>query len=308
MSDGCTESELPTCNVCACQNDVCLENPSCCDVAWDAQCVAACGASDQDCGSSGCEASALPGCDGCECETCVCEGDPTCCELAWDASCAEACGECGQACSSDGCVPSEDAGCNGCACEACVCAEDASCCDLAWDESCAQACDLCDGGCGFACGNGVLEPGEACDEGLANSDTVTDACRTTCVLATCGDGVVDSGENCDDTNLTDGDGCDSACAYENVAQPVEGSLVISEIMYNPQVVFDDQGEWFEVANLSEEIVDLNGLLISNAVGETHLVDSGAPLYLLPGEFAVFGPLDDLTVNGGVSLDYAYGEY
>jgi len=118
--------------------------------------------------------------------------------------------------------------------------------------------------------------------------------------------VVDSGENCDDTNLTDGDGCDSACAYENVAQPVEGSLVISEIMYNPQVVFDDQGEWFEVANLSEEIVDLNGLLISNAVGETHLVDSGAPLYLLPGEFAVFGPLDDLTVNGGVSLDYAYG--
>lgn len=47
------------------------------------------------------------------------------------------------------------------------------------------------------CGNGIVEPGEECDDGPANSDTVPDACRTTCVHAFCGDGVVDSNEFCD---------------------------------------------------------------------------------------------------------------
>ena len=47
------------------------------------------------------------------------------------------------------------------------------------------------------CGNGVLDPGESCDEGEGNSDVLPDACRTTCLWATCGDGVVDTGEQCD---------------------------------------------------------------------------------------------------------------
>ena len=51
---------------------------------------------------------------------------------------------------------------------------------------------------GPACGNGVLEPGEACDDGPGNSDVVPDACRTDCRRPRCGDGVVDSGESCDD--------------------------------------------------------------------------------------------------------------
>lgn len=48
------------------------------------------------------------------------------------------------------------------------------------------------------CGNGILEPEEECDQGVTNSDTEPDACRTTCFLPSCGDGVVDSGEGCDD--------------------------------------------------------------------------------------------------------------
>ena len=48
-----------------------------------------------------------------------------------------------------------------------------------------------------ACGDGVIDSGEACDDGGANSDTAPDACRTTCVAAACGDGVIDSGEECD---------------------------------------------------------------------------------------------------------------
>ena len=61
------------------------------------------------------------------------------------------------------------------------------------------------------CGNAVVESGEACDEGAANSDTAPDACRLDCQLASCGDGVVDTGEVCDDGNTISGDGCQADC-------------------------------------------------------------------------------------------------
>ena len=40
-----------------------------------------------------------------------------------------------------------------------------------------------------------------CDEGTANSDVLPGACRTTCALPFCGDGVLDAGEACDDGKL-----------------------------------------------------------------------------------------------------------
>lgn len=62
------------------------------------------------------------------------------------------------------------------------------------------------------CGNGLLDfPFEECDDGVANSDTTPDACRTNCTLATCGDGVLDTGEICDDGNTNPSDSCDNTC-------------------------------------------------------------------------------------------------
>lgn len=46
------------------------------------------------------------------------------------------------------------------------------------------------------CGNGIVEEGEACDEGDRNSDSEPDRCRTDCTLPRCGDGVLDEGEEC----------------------------------------------------------------------------------------------------------------
>jgi len=51
------------------------------------------------------------------------------------------------------------------------------------------------------CGNGILEPGEVCDDGPNNSDAAPNACRTNCREPHCGDGVVDTGETCDGSNL-----------------------------------------------------------------------------------------------------------
>ena len=61
------------------------------------------------------------------------------------------------------------------------------------------------------CGDGVLDPGEECDDGVDNSNTNSDACRENCQEAFCGDGVVDTGEECDDGNLDDGDECNLSC-------------------------------------------------------------------------------------------------
>lgn len=61
------------------------------------------------------------------------------------------------------------------------------------------------------CGNGIIEVGEECDDGGANSDADPDACRTSCLNAACHDGVIDSGEACDDGNEIDTDTCVADC-------------------------------------------------------------------------------------------------
>jgi hypothetical protein len=62
---------------------------------------------------------------------------------------------------------------------------------------------------GPACGNGLVEDGEACDLGFANGPA--GPCRADCRAPRCGDGVPDEGERCDDGNDDDTDACRSDC-------------------------------------------------------------------------------------------------
>lgn len=61
-----------------------------------------------------------------------------------------------------------------------------------------------------ACGDGVVQPDEECDQGDANSDS--GSCKSDCTTNVCGDGALGPGEGCDDGNLDDGDTCTSSCA------------------------------------------------------------------------------------------------
>lgn len=63
------------------------------------------------------------------------------------------------------------------------------------------------------CGNSVVEPGEACDDG----NTVGgDACSANCsqILPVCGNNILQPGEECEDGNKVSGDGCSSTCQTE----------------------------------------------------------------------------------------------
>jgi cysteine-rich repeat protein len=75
------------------------------------------------------------------------------------------------------------------------------------DNGCSDACRVIP----FTCGDGVLDIGEECDDGDADS---TDDC-VVCRNAACGDGAVRQGvEECDDRNTVSGDGCSALCERE----------------------------------------------------------------------------------------------
>ncbi len=64
------------------------------------------------------------------------------------------------------------------------------------------------------CGNGVPEPGEACDDGNVSN---RDACLNNCKEQECGDGHTGMQEECDDGNNRNGDGCTVECLREETS-------------------------------------------------------------------------------------------
>jgi cysteine-rich repeat protein len=87
------------------------------------------------------------------------------------------------------------------------------------------------------CGNGVLDPGEQCDDGnKAAGDGCSSICQiprgwtcthpgTPCTIAeVCGDAVLAASEACDDGNVYGGDGCSADCRNVEVGWycPVNG--------------------------------------------------------------------------------------
>ena len=62
------------------------------------------------------------------------------------------------------------------------------------------------------CGNGTLEPGEACDASVPGSP---ESCSADCLsTGECGNGIVDEGESCDDNEDFLSDSCISSCGLE----------------------------------------------------------------------------------------------
>ncbi len=73
------------------------------------------------------------------------------------------------------------------------------------------------------CGNDVVDPGEACDDGNATSG---DGCRADCAkIERCGDAVLDTGEGCDDANENASDGCDACMPASWLAAPAIGGTI-----------------------------------------------------------------------------------
>jgi len=114
-----------------------------------------------------------------------------------------------------------------------ACAFGEKCVDVRDCEALVEAGLAGDGGCTpppkpIVCGDGFIDPGEACDDG---NKTGGDGCSLDCSAIeanyacptpgakcvstmVCGDGFVTGTEQCDDKNTVAGDGCSSTCALE----------------------------------------------------------------------------------------------
>jgi cysteine-rich repeat protein len=165
-------------------------------------------APDTDAYCGACESGYHPVLDG-TCEPDECATDANCApvEGPW-AECGGFAGECGEsgtqsrqvnpkACRSGQCIVqaarNENRGCTR-ETDGAVCGDGGSC-----------AAGVC---VAAVCGDGVVQTGEACDDG---NGVDTDGCRNNCQTARCGDGVVQTGESCDDGNSVDTDGCRNNC-------------------------------------------------------------------------------------------------
>jgi cysteine-rich repeat protein len=66
-----------------------------------------------------------------------------------------------------------------------------------------------------ACGDGIVDSGEQCDDGNTNNgDGCSSTCQTEGPPNVCGDGALGGSEQCDDGNTTAGDGCSADCKSE----------------------------------------------------------------------------------------------
>ncbi|MCD4729910.1 MAG: FG-GAP-like repeat-containing protein, partial [Bacteroidales bacterium] len=82
-----------------------------------------------------------------------------------------------------------------------------------------------------------------------------------------------------------------------------GPVVINEVMINPTAVNDLFGEWFEVHNISDSAVDLNGWTIKDLDFDSHTINSS--VIVPPGQYCIFGIDGNISQNGGVQVDYVY---
>lgn len=86
--------------------------------------------------------------------------------------------------------------------------------------------------------------------------------------------------------------------------PSYPDVVITEVMFDPERASSErQGEWFEIANVGTETADLAGFTM-RTYSTQHTVGE---LSILAGERAVVAVESDPARNGGVDVDYVYGE-
>ncbi|MCB9668731.1 MAG: lamin tail domain-containing protein [Alphaproteobacteria bacterium] len=91
-------------------------------------------------------------------------------------------------------------------------------------------------------------------------------------------------------------------ATDGLASVSAGELILNEIMVDP-VGSDNPQEWFEIHNTHVNDVDLDGLVVTAGVAGFTL--SGT-VVVPSGGYVVLGENANTGSNGGVPVDYAYG--
>jgi len=92
-------------------------------------------------------------------------------------------------------------------------------------------------------------------------------------------------------------------SYSSLPEP--GDIVINEIMKDPSAVADANGEYFELYNATDHVIDINGWTVRDDGSDSFLIDNGGPLNIPSYGYLVLGNDGDPLTNGGYTCDYAY---
>jgi hypothetical protein len=89
--------------------------------------------------------------------------------------------------------------------------------------------------------------------------------------------------------------------------PIEGELVIDELMIDPLATGDSHGEWVELLNASADALDLTGLELADDSVDDALITELAPgsLVVAPGSWIALCADGDPLSNGGVTCGGTY---
>ena len=83
-------------------------------------------------------------------------------------------------------------------------------------------------------------------------------------------------------------------------------IVINEIMNNPSLDNETNGEWFEIINIGLNTVDLFGFIISDNDLDEHIISEH--IIINPNELLVFGSSQNYDLNGNIEVDYEYSNF
>jgi hypothetical protein len=78
-------------------------------------------------------------------------------------------------------------------------------------------------------------------------------------------------------------------------------------MINPSKSSENFGEWIELFNISQDPLNISGWKIYDDSGESHVISPSEQLIIEPQAYLVLGRSKESNLNGGVKVDYSYGE-
>lgn len=125
--------------------------------------------------------------------------------------------------------------------------------------------------------------------------------------------------DCDDNNPCTDDACDPevGCVYSDnglcnggtsngTGVNSDGEMIVTEIMYNPNAVSDTSGEWFEIYNSGESVVNLNGWSIKDQATDHYTFSEN--IIIQAGDYVVLCKNTDSALNGGIVCDAGYSGF
>ncbi|WP_111706998.1 lamin tail domain-containing protein [Lutibacter citreus] len=103
--------------------------------------------------------------------------------------------------------------------------------------------------------------------------------------------------------ITSSDAVGKNISLTGIVSPNVGSIIITEIMQNPDQVNDSDGEYFEVYNTTASDIDMQGWVISDAGSNSYTI--GSSVIVPSNGYAVFARNSDSGLNGGFTANYEY---